>query len=98
MAAGGYPGAVAVNVAAPVLEEPAVMVRSWAVFQSAGVKVSVPPEVTDRPLLPVVKLTVRVTVDAGAAESVTPTVPVEPCTTDRAAGAATMAGGVAGCT
>ena len=86
------------NVAVPVLEESAVMVTSWAVFQSAGVKVSVPPEVTDRPLLPVAKLTVTVTVNAGAAESLTPTVPVESCATGRAAGAATMAGGVAGCT
>src|SRR5262245_36479176 len=98
MAAGGYPGAVAVNVAVPVLVESAVMVTSWAVFQSAGVKVSVPPEVTARLLLPEVNSTVTVTVDAGAAESLTPIVPAEPCATDSAAGAATMAGGAAGCT
>ena len=98
MAAGEYAGAVAVNVAVPVLEESAVMVTSWAVFQSDGVKISVPPEVTDRPLLPEVKCTVTVTVDVGAAESATPKVPAEPCATDRAAGAGTMTGGGAGCT
>ena len=86
------------NLAVPVLEESAVMVTSCAVFQSAGVKVRVPPEVTDMPLLPEVKSTVTVTAEVGAADSLTPKVPVEPCATDRTAGAATMAGGAAGCT
>jgi hypothetical protein len=52
MAAGGYPGAVAVNVAVPVLEESAVMVTSCAMFQSAAVKVRIAARVTDTPLLP----------------------------------------------
>ena len=69
------------------------MVTSWAVPQLEEVNVSVAPEPTDRPGLPDVRLTVTVTVEAGGAESVTPKVPLEPCGTDSAAGAATMRGG-----
>jgi len=87
-----------VNVAVPVLEQSAVMVTSCAVFQSAEVKVRVPPEVTDTPLLPEVNSAVTVTVEVGAAERRTPKVPAEPCATDRVAGAATTADGAAGCT
>lgn len=46
MAVGVYAGAVAVNVAVPVLDESAVMVPCCAVFQSAAVTVRVSPEVT----------------------------------------------------
>jgi len=60
------------------LYESAVMVTSCALLQSAGVKVRVPPEVTDTPLVPDVKSTVTVIVAGGAAESVTPKMPVEP--------------------
>jgi len=74
------------------------MVASWAVFQSEAVKVSVPPEVTARPVLPEVKLTMTVMVEVGAAESITLNVPADPCATVRAAGTATMANAAAGCT
>ena len=57
-----------------------------------------PPELTDRPVLPEVRATVTVTVEVGAVDSDTPKVPVEPCVTDSEAGLATTAGVVAGLT
>ena len=86
------------NVAAPVLEESAARVTVCAVAKLAGVKVSVPPELTDRPLLPEARLTVTVTFEVGAVDSDTPNVPVPPWATDSDTGLATMLGLVAGLT
>jgi hypothetical protein len=79
-------------MAAPVLLASAAMVTFWAVFQLAGVKVSVPPELTDRPELPDVLLTVTDTLEAGAADSSMPTVPVAPWGTESDAGLASTEG------
>jgi len=62
------------------------------------VNVSVPPELTDRPLLPDARLTVTVTFDVGAVDSDNPNVPDPPWATDSDVGLATMLGLVAGLT
>jgi hypothetical protein len=62
------------------------------------VNVSVPPEDTDSPVLPEVRLTVTVTFELGAVDSETPKVPADPWVTDSDAGLATTAGVVAGLT
>src|SRR6266700_3915015 len=79
-----YPVALTVNVAAPVPELFAVIVTFCGDAKSDGVKVSDPPPVTDRPLLPEVNDVATVTFAAGAADSEIPTVPVPPCATDSA--------------
>jgi hypothetical protein len=85
-------------VAAPVLEESPATVTVCAVAKLAGVNVSVPPEETESPVLPEVRLTVTVTFELGAVESDTPKVPVDPCVTDSDVGLATTAGVVTGLT
>ncbi len=85
-----YPVALTVNVAAPVPELFAVIVTFCGDAKSDGVKVSDPPPVTDRPLLPEVNDVATVTFAAGAADSEIPTVPVPPCATDNADVLATM--------
>jgi len=92
------PDAVALNVALPVLDESAAIVTVCAVAKLLGVNVSVPPELTDRPVLPEVRATVTVTLEVGAVDSETPKVPVEPCVTGSEVGLATTAGVVAGLT
>src|ERR1022692_1784338 len=62
------------------------------VFQFAGVKVRLEPELTDRPLLPEVRAAEMVTLELGAAESATPKVPVNPCITGSEVELGTMAG------
>ncbi len=84
--------ALAENVAAPVLAVSASIVTCCAVFQSVGVKVRLAPAPADRPLLPAVRLTDTVTSEAGAADSATPKLPVNPCMTGSEPGLATMAG------
>jgi hypothetical protein len=95
-AAGVYPVALPVEVAKPVLEASAVMVTFWATSQLDDVEVSVLREPTGRPVLPGARLTVTVTFEVGAAESVTLKVPVESCAADRFVGVATMTGRVLG--
>jgi len=92
------PVALAVNVAAPVLEASAAMVTVCAVAKLPGVKVSVAPELTDSPVLPDVRLTVTVTLDVGAVDSDTPKVPLPPWATDSAVGLATTLGVLEGFT
>src|SRR5580692_10731637 len=89
---------MALKVAAPVLDESAAIVTVCAVAKLAGVNVSVPPELTDRPVLPEVRLTVTVTLAEGAVDRDTPNVPVAPCVTDSDVGLATTLGVVAGLT
>ena len=72
------PVALAVNVAAPLLELSAVIVTLCADAKLAGVNVSEVPAVTDRPVFPEVRATVTVTFADGAEDSDTPTVPVAP--------------------
>jgi hypothetical protein len=72
------PVALAVNVAAPVPVLAAVIVTLCGVEKLAGVNVSEPPAVTDKPLFPEVRLVVTVTFPEGAADSEIPTVPVVP--------------------
>ena len=85
-------------MATPVLDESAATVTVCAVLKLLGVNVSVPPELTDRPVLPEVRATVTVTFEEGAVDSDTPNVPVEPCVTDSDVGLATTLGEVAGLT
>lgn len=84
-----YPGADEVKVAWPVPESSAVSVTFCAVDQFRGVKVSVPPPVTDRPPLPAVRDVVTVTSEDGASDNLTAYVAVAPCAIVSAAGLAT---------
>ena len=86
------PEALAVNVAGPVPEELAVIVTFCAVEKLAGVNVSEPPAVTDRPLFPDVFAVVTVTFEVGAEDSVIPTVPSLPWVMFCVVGATTMLG------
>src|SRR4051812_22232567 len=78
----GMPVALRVNVALPALEASAAKVTFCAVAKLAGVKVSVPPPDTDRPVLPEVLVVVTVTLADGATASDTPTVPLALWLTD----------------
>src|SRR5690242_4267864 len=89
---------MALNVAVPVPDESAAIVTVCAVAKLLGVNVSVPPEPTDSPVLPEVRLTVTVTLDVGAVDSDTPNVPVLPWVTDSEVGLATTLGVLAGLT
>jgi hypothetical protein len=71
--------ALEVNVALPVPEASAVMVTFCGVDQFDGVKVSVPPPVTDRPVFPELRAVVTVTFAVGAEDSTTASVPLAPC-------------------
>src|ERR1039457_6685459 len=66
------PGALTVNVAAPVPDEFAATVTGWGRFQLLDVSVTELPADTDRPLLPAVLATLTVMPAAGAADSETP--------------------------
>src|ERR1700733_6718710 len=79
-------------MAAPVLVASAAIETFCMTFQLVGVKVRLEPEPTDRPLLPEVRAAVTVTLELGAAESATPTVPVNPCITGSEVAFVTMAG------
>ncbi len=84
--------ALAVKTAEPVLVASALMVTFCAVLKLLGVKVSVPPALTDRPVLPEVRLTATVTFAVGARFRVTPKLPVWPWVTERDVGLATTEG------
>jgi hypothetical protein len=86
------PVAVDSKDAEPVPDASAVRVTVCAVFQFDGVKVSVPPPVTDRPVLPLARAVVTVTFDAGCVDSDTAYVPDLPCWTPSWVGEATTAG------
>jgi hypothetical protein len=70
------PVALAVNVAAPLLELSAVIVTFCAAAKFDGVNVSVLPAVNDKPVFPEVRATDTVTFEDGAEDSDIPTVPV----------------------
>ncbi len=66
--------------------------------QFAAVKVSVPPDATDRPVAPLARVVVTVTGPDGCPESFTPYDAVLPCWTVSAAGLATTGGPLRTCT
>jgi hypothetical protein len=82
------PGALTVNVAAPVPDEFAATVTGWGRFQFPDVSVTVLPADTDRPLLPAVLATVTVMPAAGAADSETPNTSLVPWATENEPGLA----------
>ncbi len=73
-------------------EASAVSVTVCAVDQLLGVKVSVPPEVTDSPVLPEVRVVVTVTFALGWLDSFTVKLPVLPWFTESVTGVAVTAG------
>jgi hypothetical protein len=72
------PDALTVNVAVPLLELSAVIVTLCPAEKFDGVNVSELPAVTDRPVFPEVRATDTVTLEDGAEDSDTETVPVLP--------------------
>ncbi|CAM5729759.1 hypothetical protein SFUMM280S_05334 [Streptomyces fumanus] len=86
------PGAVDSKTAEPVPEESAAMVTFCAVFQFDGVKVSVPPPLTERPEFPLARAVVTVTLAVGCLDSLTSNVPDVPWRTPSWVGEATTVG------
>ena len=85
------PGALAVNVAAPVPEEFAVTVTGWGRFQLLDVSVMLEPADTDRPLFPAVLATLTVMLDVGASDRDTPKTSLVPWATEKLPGSACRA-------
>jgi hypothetical protein len=82
------PGALTVNVAAPVPDEFAATVTGCGRFQLLDVSVTELPADTDRPLLPAAAATLTVMPAAGAADSETPNTSLVPWATENEPGLA----------